>query len=213
MYLVFDIETTGLVICEKFNQYPNYQDNKKYDASRIVQIAWVVLDVNYSIVEKRNYIVKKDDFNIKNEKFHGISNDISLVEGVKFEIIMMDFYESLLRCNTIVSHNILFDYNVLLNHLYRFNLQNLFFLFSSKNKFCTSYESTNILKLDMNFKCNYYKYPSLQELYKFYFNKKINNQHNALNDTIACADCFTKLKQDPLYILLNPIIYKNDDIM
>ena len=62
MYLIFDIETTGLVKCEKFNLYPHFSDNEKYDTSRIVQIAWVVLDINFKTIDKKSYIIKKDNF-------------------------------------------------------------------------------------------------------------------------------------------------------
>ena len=172
MYLIFDIETTGLIKCKKFNLYPNFTDNEKYDLTRIVQIAWVVLDVNYNVIDKKNYIIKRDNFDICNSSFHGITNDISSIEGVKFEIAILDFYEALIKSTTIVAHNILFDYNVMLNHLYRYNVYNIYYEFIDKIQFCTSFESTNILKLPMLYDATYYKYPSLQELYTHYFKKK-----------------------------------------
>jgi DNA polymerase-3 subunit epsilon len=196
MYLIFDIETTGLIKCEKFNVYPHFADNEKYNPARIVQIAWVVLDQNFDTIDKKTYIVKRDNFNITNPAFHGITNKISNVEGTLFQIVMLDFYEALKRSSMIVAHNILFDYNVLLNHLYRYNMQCIFEEFFLKQKFCTSFESTNLLQLPMSFTTKYYKYPSLQELYSFYFKKKIVNAHEAEADVKACADCFVLLLQD-----------------
>lgn len=196
MYLIFDIETTGLLNTKKFNVYPDFRDNQQYDAARIVQIAWVVLDKNYKTIEQKSYIIKRDNFEINNSSFHGITNEISDIAGVFFHIVMFDFLEALRKSQMIISHNILFDYNVLRNHLYRFDLRIIHEELIRKVTFCTSIESTNVLKLPMVNGANHYKFPSLQELYTFYFNKKIINAHDALIDTIACAECFVSLIQD-----------------
>lgn len=200
MYLIFDIETTGLIICKEFNVYPDYRDMEEYDSSRIVSIAWIVLDKNFTLIEKKNYIVKRDNFDIKNSKFHGITNAVSDIQGVRFDIIMLDFIEALRKCQMIIAHNILFDFNVIANHLYRYSLFITLMEFMHKHQFCTSIESSHVLKLSMPHKSTHYKYPSLQELYSFYYNKKIKNAHNALIDTQACADCFVLLIQDDRYI-------------
>lgn len=199
MYLVFDIETTGLVACEKFNKFPDVTNMSKYDNSRIVQIAWVVLNNSFQIIEKKTHIVKRDNFSIKNFKFHGITDEISDISGIRFEIVMLDFLEALKKTTMLIAHNILFDYSVLSNHLIRYNLSHIYNQFTQKTQFCTSYESTHVLKLPMLYKCSFYKYPSLQELYFFYFKKKITNAHDALADTLACAECFTKLVTDTAY--------------
>lgn len=196
MYLVFDIETTGLIKCKKFNVYPNFIDNEMYDTSRIVQIAWVVLDENYATIDKKSYIIRRDNFTITNSLFHGITDKISTVEGTAFAIVMLDFYQALLSCHYIIAHNILFDYNVMLNHLYRYDLEYIFGEFKSKQQFCTSFESTNILQLPMPYNSTHFKYPSLQELYTYYFKKKIPNAHTAAADVKACAECFVLIMQN-----------------
>lgn len=38
--------------------------NEKYDSARIIQIAWVVLNDKYKLIEEKNYIIKRDNFNI-----------------------------------------------------------------------------------------------------------------------------------------------------
>jgi DNA polymerase III epsilon subunit-like protein len=205
MYLIFDLETTGLVKCDEFNIYPNFTDNERYDDARIVQIAWVVLDDKYRVIDKKNYIIRRDNFNIHNAKFHGITNKISDIKGVKFEIVILDFFEALKKSGSIVAHNILFDYNVMINHLFRYNLGYIYTEFISKLRFCTSFESTDILKLPMPYNSTYYKYPSLQELYTFYFKKNITNAHDAEADVKACADCFVRLIQDDRYKHKMPI--------
>jgi DNA polymerase III epsilon subunit-like protein len=196
MYLIFDIETTGLVKCKKFNVYPDYRNNEAYNSARIVQIAWTLIDSNYTTIDKKNYIVKRDGFNIPNSSFHGITNDISDIKGTKFEIIMLDFLEALKQTSIIVAHNILYDFNVLTNHLFRYNLQYVHSLFVNKAKFCTSMASANLLKIPMPYFTNHFKYPSLQELHTFYFGKKIINAHNAEIDVAATTKCFVLLFQE-----------------
>jgi DNA polymerase III epsilon subunit-like protein len=200
MYLIFDLETTGLVQCEKFNVYPDFRDLLKYDNARIVQIAWIVINDAYEIIEKKNYIVKRDNFSIQNSSFHGITNEISDVEGADFDIVMADFSRSLSKCKVIVAHNILFDINVLTSSLFRYDLYNIFLLVCDKMRFCTAYESMDVIKLKMPYGANHFKFPSLQELYTFYFGKKIKNAHNAMADTLACMRCFIALVQDPRYL-------------
>jgi DNA polymerase-3 subunit alpha len=193
---VFDIETTGLVKCKKFNSYPHFKNNSAYDDARIVQIAWILLDKNYNTIDKKNYIVKRDGFNIPNSSFHGINNIISDIKGTRFEIIMMDFAEALSQADIIVAHNLLFDYNVLVNHMYRYDLQYIHSIFVTKEKFCTSRKSASLLKLPMPYYSSHFKYPSLQELYMFYFKQKIFGAHNAEVDVDATTKCFVLLYQD-----------------
>src|SRR6185369_3282813 len=195
MFLIFDIETTGLVKCKKYNIYPNFRNNHEYDNARIVQIAWILLDKKYNTLDKKNYIVRRDGFNIPNPSFHGINNTISDIKGTRFEIIMMDFAEALNRADMIIAHNILFDYNVLINHMYRYDLQYIHSIFVNKEKFCTSQKSASLLKLSMPYYSRYFKYPSLQELYSFYFKKKITGAHNAEVDVDATTRCFVLLYQ------------------
>ena len=196
MFLVFDIETTGLIKCKKFNVYPDFKDNKEYDNARIVQIAWVLLDKKYNTIDKKNYIIRRDGFDIPNTSFHGITNVISDIKGTKFEIVMMDFADALARADMIIAHNILFDYNVLVNHMYRYDLQYVHSLFIKKQKFCTSQKSAELLKLRMPFYASYFKYPSLQELYSYYFKQKIVGAHNAEIDASATTKCFVLLYQE-----------------
>ena len=193
MYLVFDLETTGLVPCLGFNIYPPFSDNKSYDNARIIQMAWVVLDKNYKIIEEKNYIIKRDGFNIHKNKFHRITNEISDSKGVKFEIVVLDFMEALKKTELIIAHNVISDTNILLNHLYRYKQVQIFRKFISIPKFCTSIESAGILKIPLPYREGIYKYPSLQELYTFYFKRQIHNAHDAMSDTKACAECFIEI--------------------
>lgn len=195
-YLVFDLETTNLVNCPGFNIYPDISDNKAYDSARIVQIGWVVLDKSMKIVEKKSYIIKRDGFAIKKSNYHTITNEISDVNGVLFEIVMQDFNIALHKCECIIAHNILFDFHVLANHLYRYDFHCMLYNLISKKKFCTSIESTNILKIPLPHRHSVYKFPSLKEVYRHYFHKEFENHHDALSDALACSQVFIQILKD-----------------
>jgi DNA polymerase III epsilon subunit-like protein len=109
---------------------------------------------------------------------------------------MQDFNIALYNCEYIIAHNILFDFHVLANHLYRHNLYLMLDSLLSKKKFCTSIESTNILKIPLRYKTTMYKFPSLKEVYQYYFNKEFENHHDALSDAVACSQVFIKIIQD-----------------
>ena len=64
-------------------------------------------------------------------------------------------------------------------------------ILSSKRKFCTMKSSVKFCAIP-GFKG--YKWPKLIELYRKLFSKDFN-QHNALDDIKATADCFWELKK------------------
>ena len=39
------------------------------------------------------------------------------------------------------------------------------------------------------------KWPKLEELYNYLFNKNFQGAHRAINDVKACAECFIQLKK------------------
>lgn len=82
---------------------------------------------------------------------------------------MTDFYRALHKSSAIVSHNTMFDCNVLSNHLWRYQMGDILDLFIKMPTYCTSVNSTNILKIPLYGNPDTYKYPSLKELYFHFF--------------------------------------------
>ena len=191
MYLIIDTETTGLPKTKSFNEFYDYKMNDKYDSSRIVQIAWKLINKNFETIKTKNYIVKRENFTITNSDFHGISDEISDKEGVNLNFIFHDLFKDILKCTLIIGHNIIFDSTIILNHAFRINDLNFIIKWNIIPKFCTMKKSKNILKIMNNFG---YKYPSLMETYKYFYNKEFKNPHNALSDVEACGKCFEYLK-------------------
>jgi DNA polymerase-3 subunit epsilon len=193
MYLIIDTETTGLPEMPGFDQYYPITDHDKYDSSRLVQIAWMVLDKEFNEKWSENYIVKRDNFSIDNSEFHNITNEMSDVHGVPLNVIFEHLYSSLIECETIVAHNLSFDENVILNHTHRINDKLLRDRWLSMERLCTMKMGKDVLKLPRKNGYYGYKYPKLQELYRYYYGDDFEGAHDAMNDVVACADCFKKI--------------------
>lgn len=189
MYIILDVETTGLPI--RINgMMADYKNNKNYDPARMVQMSWKVLDENFNTLTTKDFIIQRRGFDIKNSHIHGITNEIS-DSGEKLKNVILAFYKDLIDCDLIVAHNIDFDINVILNHCYRIKAQKVIDIILLKNKYCTMKKSKNILKIK-GFNSSY-KFPKLSELYNYYFKKEIENAHNSAYDVEACAECFKKM--------------------
>ena len=193
MYLIIDTETTGLPILFGFDKFPPPTDHRRYDTSRMVHIAWKIIDKNYNEVCFKNFIIKRDGFEINNTQFHGITNEISDEKGVDITVALSELEKDLENCTTIIAHNLKFDYNVIVNHCYRYDRFLLTELMESKEKYCTMKQSTNILKLPTRYASNKFKYPSLKELYQYYFKTDFEGAHDAYYDVEACCKCFCEL--------------------
>ena len=181
MYLILDLETTGIP-----KEYGEYNENEKYDSSRIVQISWLVADKYLNIVHTRDFIIKRDGFEITNSEIHKITNEISESQGKDLKMVLSILEKDLEQSQYLIGHNIDFDYHILLNHFYRVEDENdIITYLENMYKVCTLESSMEILNLK--------KYPSLIKLYEMLFEKNFENPHNSMNDVLACYECFKYL--------------------
>ena len=185
MALFLDTETTGLPDTHnlRWGEYPYYRKLDKYSNARIVQFSMLITDNKYNFVDVKDYIIKREDFDITNEKFHGITNEISDNLGVSFDVVAIEiFYENLKKVSHIIAHNVAFDVGVIKSELYRRNLQYIIDEIDKKTLLCTMKHMKPILKIINQY--GNYKNPSLNEIYKFNFNKDVENAHNSLYDVL-----------------------------
>jgi DNA polymerase III subunit alpha len=182
MKIIVDTETTGLP--------PRYQNRSgcidpsyflEWDNCRIIQIAWIVIDIEGNIVKKADYIIKPSFFIIPDEStaIHGISQEYANKHGAEIKSVLPEFIKDLNMCDTLIAHNIDFDYNVILAELYRYNID----LCNMKTvyRYCTMRKGSK----------PHEKWQRLEELYKKYFgNAPTLTQHRALNDVIMCKDIY-----------------------
>ena len=124
--LVFDTETTGLpkskiINPEALQLWPH-----------IVQFSYIIYDtVLNDIVESSDSIIKMpENVTIPEEsiKFHGITDEISLLKGVEIDAILNEFFYHLRNVDELIGHNVSFDINMvkveLLRLIYSDNFQN-----------------------------------------------------------------------------------------
>jgi DNA polymerase III epsilon subunit-like protein len=188
MALFIDTETNGLPDMKNmvWGKYPSFYDLDKYNSARIVQLSFIVTDKQYNNLDLKDYIIKREGFDINNSEFHSITNEVSDRDGVDFDEAFLAFYESLKKTDHIIAHNIEFDISVIKSELYRRNLFHIIEEIDKKRLLCTMKHTRNIIKIINKF--GKYKYPSLKELYRYCFNKEIENAHNSKYDVINLYD-------------------------
>jgi DNA polymerase III epsilon subunit-like protein len=184
MALIIDTETNGLPDTAglRWGEYPVYNDLPKYKTARIVQFTFMLCGSQFEEKELHDYIVKRQDFTIDNQQFHGITNEISDQDGKPFTEVADIFAKYLSRVSHIVAHNIAFDINVIKAELYRHNLHHIIEELDKKSLLCTMKHTKPILKIINQY--GNFKNPSLAELYQHNFHNPIENAHNSKYDVI-----------------------------
>lgn len=183
--LVFDIETTGLPDTKGFNNYYPPSEIKYYEKSRVIEIAYIVYDRHGKKIKQNESLIKPDGFVITNTNIHKISTTFATENGVIFTDFLDEFYRDLLLVDSVISHNIAFDINVLSSECYRARRLDFIEMLNSKKKICT-------MLLGQIF-MSFYKFPKLIELYSYLFAKKITQSHRALDDSEICAQCYFEM--------------------
>jgi len=189
--IVIDLETTGLPPL-KYGKFISPEDNiEKWNNNicRIVEIAWIMYDRHGNVLKKERYIIKPDDFYVNEEstKIHGITHEQADKEGIEFGLVLSILKSDILCCETVVAHNMEFEYNVLLYEWMKEDHETID-IWKNTNKVCTMKDflaSKNI------------KWPKLGELYSSLCNSELVNSHSALADACACGEIyFTLIKNN-----------------
>jgi len=183
MAMFIDTETSGLPDTHnlRWGVYPDYWKLNKYENARIVQFSMLITDTQFKYEDVKDYIIKREGFDITNGEFHGITNELSDNIGVDFNVIAIDiFYELLKNVTHIVAHNVAFDVGVIKSELHRRKLQYIIDELDKKTLLCTMKHMKPILKIINPY--GNYKNPSLNEIYKFNFKTDVENAHNSLYD-------------------------------
>lgn len=186
-YLIFDCETTGLP--KNYKARMSDLDNWP----RVIQLAWAEYSANGEKLKTFSYLIKPDGWIVPNEKFwidNGFTQERSESQGTSIEEVLSVFIDSVNQCDALISHNMEFDHNVVGAEMIRASIRAN--PDRKPKKICTKEVSTDICKLPGNYG---YKWPKLTELYQFLFGKNFEGGHDALNDVIACAECFFELRR------------------
>ena len=183
MKLFYDTETTGLTNWRAGPSDPSQP--------HIVQLAGVLMDDDRQDVEVLNVLVRPDGYDIPAaaSDVHGITQEKALADGIPLWQAVWQF-ERLMRLASLrIAHNAGFDDLVLATAYHRLGLAPSL---DGQDAFCTKEATTPILKLPGRYPGKY-KWPKLAEAYRYFFDKDIEDAHDALADVRACADVYYAL--------------------
>jgi DNA polymerase-3 subunit alpha len=200
--LVFDVETTGLPVRESmYRRFPDPKNYTAYNHARVVELAYKIFDENQMLVKAVSVLVKPEHFVIENSDIHGISHTTADRYGTRIEFVIANFLIDVEQCDTIVSHNMEFDLNIILAEIWRlvmsdspdrrvsFNYLDVQTLANAK-QICTMKTAQKQLNLT--------KYPKLVDLYHTLCASERGTwkqTHRALDDVDKCAQCHFKLRE------------------
>ncbi|MBX3253948.1 MAG: 3'-5' exonuclease [Chitinophagaceae bacterium] len=182
--IFFDTETTGL----PKNWKAPMSDLTNWP--RIIQMAWMVCDIEGTVIRKQNYLIKPDGWQVPTEDFwvqNGFSQQKNLCEGIALKYVLDAFLDDYDACDIAAAHNMDYDRNVLGAELIRSGK-------SAKSRpanICTKELGTNVCKIPGSY--GKYKWPSLTELYQFLFSKTFQDAHDAMGDVLAGMSCLLEM--------------------
>jgi DNA polymerase III epsilon subunit-like protein len=182
MYLVYDLETSGL----PNGRDKHFTETEAFDTCRIMSIALVLIDDDHEIAEEYYAVVKPDEkFAVSKiaQDLHGISWEDAHENGVELSVVMKKMKRMLKRCDGLVAHNLFgFDYPVLMSELYRRDMLSMLKRVRRVDKLCTMRIARQLFGKG---------YMKLSAVYANLFQgKEMENAHNALDDAVHCAEIF-----------------------
>lgn len=191
LIMVFDTETTG-----KSDFKASYNAPQQ---PNLVQLGYKVYDRDANVIFEIGHLVNSTTMKEWNgiepeaEAIHKVSQQSIEKYGTSIEGTFKAFSSWAKRCNLFVAHNAPFDVNVMQCFAFRQGASPD--LFSHGNIFCTMNNTTNICKIP-NVGRGGFKWPKLDEAYRFFINEKgFGNAHNALADVNAAGEVFWHLKK------------------
>lgn len=202
LYLAFDTETTGLAI-EPSSK--NYYDTANWP--RVYQLSAILFDdMGFEHYRMDRYI-KPDKWKIPvlsdflrdlgQVSFHeqqGITDELLFEKGVSMPEALAEFNKLAEKADAKLCHNYLFDVPVMTCEMFRYKHFPINWL--QKPQFCTKEMMTPICKIPSHRNDGEYKWPSLQEAYKFLFRKEFEGAHNSMADVEATMEVFLEIKDD-----------------
>lgn len=179
--MFIDTEASGLP--KKWNVPYSQDDNWPH----IVQLSWLVCTRDGKEVKRQDYYINNNDFKSAASaiQIHGITEEFRQRRGKDRSVVMSLLAADLLQYSPlIVGHFTELDLHMIGVDFYRSGMENPALTLPS---FCTMMATSHFVRNPQM------KYVRLGELYSTLFHRKLENQHNALADAKATADCFFEL--------------------
>ncbi|WP_281225403.1 3'-5' exonuclease [Flavobacterium aquiphilum] len=186
--LIFDIETTGLILDKNIKPSVKSMKENPENFPRIVSISWGVFSRNENLICEGDFLIKQEtEIPDHAVKIHGITTEKANTEGIDILDALHKFELDCQKVTTIVGHNIMFDKHVVESEFLRAKLKKPF---TNKTTYCTMKMGKEFLKI--------YKNPTLSELCIGIYGNGIKDQlqlHNSQMDTFFTSKCFFHLKK------------------
>ena len=200
--MVFDVETSGLLPKNSYQQFPH-----------ILQLSYIVYDMVTRTIDKKynTYIRVADDVAITDEitQLTGITREKCEEDGIPILDALYAMYLDYVGCDCIIAHNLKFDAIMIGIELERHDapaeLRNLmcqeYEAKTNKNRYCTMMHSVNLCAIVVNAMTKkgepytYYKWPKLSELHAHLFGFVPEGLHDSLVDVEVCLKCYLKLQE------------------
>ena len=200
--MVFDVETSGLLPKNSYQQFPH-----------ILQLSYIVYDTVTRTAEKKYnaYIKVADDVVITDEitELTGITREKCDEDGIPILEALYAMYLDYTACDCVIAHNLKFDAIMLGVELERHDapaeLRNLmnhdYETKTNKTRYCTMMNSIELcaIRVDaVNKKgepFSYNKWPKLSELHHHFFGFVPRGLHDSLVDVEVCLKCYLKLQE------------------
>ncbi|MGH1372944.1 MAG: 3'-5' exonuclease [Cellvibrionaceae bacterium] len=182
--LFYDTETTGL---------PDWKSPSGSDSQpHLVQLAAILADEDTrKVVASIDVIIRPDGWEIPQEvsEIHGITTEhaaaVGVPEKMAFEMLM-----ALWGGNKRVAHNRTFDQRIIRIAAKRYAAEEVIDSWAEKdNHECSMLLSKPILQLPSTGRGGF-KQPKLEEAYKHFTGKDLENAHTAMADTVACMEVY-----------------------
>lgn len=180
--LFFDTETTGKWDFSLDHTHPKQPE--------LIQIGAILRDdngINRAEIDAIVFTESKIDESAYEK--HGISLELAEKTGISLKAASLLFEDLIHISDRIVGHNIDFDIKIMKRALWKSELD--YTVFDEKDRYCTMKLSTDVLRLPSK---KGFKWPKLEEAYKYFTNEDIINAHNAIVDVRACIKVYDGLK-------------------
>ncbi|MGC6531498.1 MAG: DNA polymerase III subunit alpha [Flavobacteriales bacterium] len=194
MFLIYDTETTGF----PRGKNPSHTDLEAYDSARMVQLAWQLHDFSGKLINRGNYLIKPDGFEIPYSaaKIHGITQERAMRDGVPVLEALEAFAADLARSTYNVGHNISFDLGIVGSEYHRAGLESNLWNIGVID---TKDVSTEYCAIPGG-KGGKFKWPTLTELHVKLFGHAFDAAHDAAYDVDATARCFFGLITNRVHV-------------
>ncbi len=194
MFLIYDTETTGF----PRGKNPSHTDLEAYDSARMVQLAWQLHEFSGKLINRGNYLIKPDGFEIPYSaaKIHGITQERAMRDGVPVLDALEAFAADLARSTYNVGHNISFDLGIVGSEYHRAGLESNLWNIGVID---TKDVSTEYCAIPGG-KGGKFKWPTLTELHVKLFGHAFDAAHDAAYDVDATARCFFGLITNRVHV-------------